>query len=106
MIKIKKGVSLRNVQPQTALAFQIFCDTVYSFDPNALIKLTSVTREKGKKSLHPYGLSFDAVVLWSNPSVDDQSVKNALTARLGDEYDVIFHDAGSGLHWHVEYDPR
>ena len=70
-----------------------------------MIDLTSVCRDKGKKSVHPYGLAFDAVVLWSRCNMDSECL-NALGVRLGNEYDILLHDAGSGEHFHIEYDPR
>ena len=77
--------------------------------------VTSVTdgaQNRLGTSLHPKGLAFDLRIpsRISSPLPPgthlDEDVRALLAARLGQAWDVILHDAGSGNHIHVEWDPK
>jgi len=103
----KKGVSLKNLQPQTVWAMERAREVFASRGLNCIY--TSIYRQQveGEKfSLHPLGRAFDcdtdhdiSVAVWG-------VIADELAVILGDEFDVLAHDAGSGFHIHAEFDPK
>jgi hypothetical protein len=99
----KKGVSLRNVQPQTVWAMERVLEVYRNRGWNCVY--TSIWRAPSTKfSLHAFGYAFDT----DTDKVLTQSQWEELVfesrAVLTDEYDVLAHDSGKGMHLHVEYD--
>ena len=68
--------------------------------------LTSGVRMKGSKSLHPYGYAADFDCTETITMETWKLIERDVRAALNDQYDVIAHNAGSGMHLHVEFDPR
>ncbi len=98
--RIKEGVSLKGIKPETVLAINLSQRTAERLGVR-VFTITSVVREKGKGSVHPYGYAFDHTVE-PNP----ENYTEELKWDLGEQYDIIGHDAGSGWHVHEEFDPR
>jgi hypothetical protein len=76
--------------------------------PAALVR-TSGKRERkqgAKLSLHDVGLAIDYVVYTTSDVIDMNALAAEINDLLGPRYDVIYHDAGSGPHIHVEFDPK
>lgn len=100
----KEGVSLRDLQPQTLWAMERVKDIWHARGLNCVF--TSIWRpQAARRSLHPLGRAFDtdtdrelSPTIWGLISDEAQVI-------LGDEYDVLAHDDGSGMHLHVEWDP-
>ena len=103
MLKIRG--SLLVLQAQAALVPPIV-DQVFAEEGLMVCVLTSGYRLWDQSSLHPFGYAqdFDAEVQLNMETWD--KIRTGVADRLGPEYDVIVHDVGSGLHLHVEYDPR
>jgi len=98
--------SLRELKPQISGIFwmveqefvKVGCETVV---------MTSCWREFGEGSLHPYGYAADFDSAQMPEDLNDSkwgSLRIALKARVGEEYDVLTH--GPKAHLHAEYDPR
>lgn len=57
-------------------------------------------------SLHPFGYAVD---LLSDRVLTDEtwkSLEEDVRRELGHQYDILVHDAGSGMHMHIEYDDK
>jgi hypothetical protein len=103
--KIAPGVSLRDFKPQSQLAL----DRVIAvfFKRGFPVILTSAWREKSLTfSLHLSGYAFDVDTDRSLPTPIWVELADAVRAELGEAFDVVAHDVGSGMHLHVEYDPK
>jgi hypothetical protein len=100
-MRIKQGVKVQGIKPEILLALQLI-DGVYR-DYEYII--TSVWRERGPKSLHPYGYAVDFIYRGVEHDAAIRMTEN-FKKVIGEQYDLIYHDAGSGYHWHLEYDPR
>jgi len=104
-MKIKNNVSLRNLEPHTVLGL-IICEGIA---PQTCIggemTITSLHRLKGPGSLHPYGYAVDFVIEGATRK-ECVNILPVMRNKLGGEYDLIFHNAGTGWHFHLEYDPR
>lgn len=101
----KKGVSLRNVQPQTIWAMERAREVYASRGLNCVY--TSIWRPQidgERRSLHPLGLAFDTDTDHDISAAIWGLMADELATILGDEYDVLAHDAGSGMHLHAEWD--
>ena len=101
-MRLKVGVKLHNLQPQTLLAMQITDqDHIERFGNECTI--TSVNdSEHMKGSLHGLGLAFDVRTRDLLPG-QDKIWFNQLRSRLGAAgYDVVLEST----HIHVEYDPK
>lgn len=103
-MKIKSGVQINGVQPETVLAIQIV-DGVYR-DHGSELVVTSITDGKEWRkhwSLHLPGLAFDCRI-WD--FVDDRAALEALVEAiadaLGPEFDVVLKSD----HIHVELDVK
>jgi len=57
-------------------------------------------------SLHPFGYAFDAVPDAGWTKEYWERLRFDLAHELGPQFDVLAHDAGSGMHMHVEFDPK
>ena len=98
--------SLRVLKPQIAAILAIV-DQEFEAAGCRDVVLTSLWRERGPKSLHPYGYAAD----FDSPQMPEDwndskwvRVRVSVKERLGDEYDVLAH--GPRAHLHVEWDPR
>jgi len=96
---IKKGVNLKGLKPEILLAL-IIADGLHKD-----MIVTSAVRDKGPKSLHPYGYAADEVYHGCDHDTHKDIVIE-LKEKLGNQYDVLYHNAGSGWHIHIEFDPR
>jgi len=67
-------------------------------------RITSGYRKKTGKlsSFHPVRLAVDFVVEGVNNTV----FRNVLKKRLSTDYDLIHHNAGTGPHFHMEFDEK
>ena len=98
-MKLKKGVKLRGVQPQIALAM-VVADQVYR-DFDAVLVVTSVCdRRHSSTSLHYSGNAFDCRI--SNVPNAAAAVADTIKNRLGYEFDVVLESD----HIHVEWQPK
>ena len=99
-IKLKAGVSLLGLQPQTLLGIAI-AESCYS-EKGETMTLTSVTDHavsRSSSSRHKSGLAFDIrIVHLTDPS----SMQREIALRLGDEFDCVLESD----HIHVEWDPK
>lgn len=94
--------SLRDLSPQIALITPIV-DSIF-VKRDLEVVMTSCWREKGARSLHPYGYAADF-----DPPVDLspqqwKEIERETQDALGPEFDVLAH--GPKMHLHVEWDPR
>ena len=102
ILRIKPGVGVGGLRPETLLAIQVFysCYSVLDKDGEAVI--TSCTEGKhGRGSRHYVGLAFDG----RTRNLDDEqkkTLRDMLKECLTDEYDVVLEST----HIHVEYDPE
>lgn len=101
-LKLKAGVDLRGVRPETAIAMQVVDGACSDHGAHETV-ITSVKDSKHMAtSLHYQGLAFD-VRLPSRCGAKhpDIAVAGAIRTRLGEQFDVVLeHD-----HIHVEFDP-
>lgn len=101
MLMIRKDVDVKGVRPEIVLALTV----IQSLIGDRSAEVTSIVRQHGSKSIHPYGLAVDFVI----PILTHEekiAFLDKFENHLGPQYDVLLHDSGSGLHFHVEYDPR
>lgn len=107
---LKPGVDLRDLQPQTLLAFMV-ADEVYA-DHGLPCRITSVYRDGSM--LHTEGFAVDLGLRDGNGELyaDDiiDSLVDSLKARIGKplhQFDVVDErTAPGGPHIHIEFDPR
>ena len=70
---------------------------------------TSIVRPKNFMrtfSLHPFGWAADCISDRHLPPEMWKELETDLREELGAQYDVLTHDAGSGMHAHLEFDPK
>jgi len=114
-LHFKPGVDLRNMQPQTLLAW-IVASEVYERHGQACFA-TSLYREGTWEQvmLHGKGLAIDLGLRDSTGAVFDGPTIDAIVAELrtrlgkpyGGQYDVVDERAAKGgPHIHVEFDPK
>jgi len=99
-MKLKTGVRLNGVQPETVLAIMAV-DSVYK-DFGSDLVVTSICDGKewrNPKSLHLVGLAFDCRI-WDFTPENIGDVVYAISEAVGDEFDVVLEDD----HIHVEFD--
>jgi hypothetical protein len=97
--------SLRILAPQMALV-PLIVDRVFEEEGILICVLTSGYRPKGPGSIHPYGLALDFDAIEDLTADRWERIRSTVRAVLGSEYQVLAHDAGSGMHLHVEFDYR
>ena len=69
--------------------------------------ITSVVRGRSLEnfSLHPYGYAWDAVPGFNMAAARWEEIRGEVEAEVGEQFQIIVHDAGSGMHLHGEFDP-
>lgn len=96
--------TLKGIQPEIAIICPVI-DAIFTSHGHVCV-MTSAVRDKGPKSLHPMGFAIDFDSTRTVDPVMWKRIEKEAREALGNEYDVLAHDAGSGMHLHVEYDPR
>lgn len=98
-MRLKPGVSLLGLRPETAIAMMAAQDVCREL--GVPLVLTSVTDGRHSRgSRHYAGLAFDMRRRHMGPGQAAQA-RAMLAERLGDGFDVILE----ATHIHVEYDP-
>ena len=94
------------IQPQIIYAMTRI--TAVFFKRGLSIIWTSIVRgeDKVRFSLHPFGYGMDADTDRELPTDEWKAIGNSVADEVGPEYDVMVHDAGSGMHLHTEFDPE
>lgn len=101
-MKLKPGVSLKDMKPQTLMGAFIVDGIYKDFGRPEGVTITSVNDGKHMKgSKHYDGLAFDCRTRYFELQMQHE-VFNQIKHDLGSEFDVIFHET----HIHVEYDPK
>lgn len=100
MIKLKAGVRLRGLTPQSMLAIYIV-DGVYRELGYHTVITSCNDRKHSRGSLHYVGLAVDFRTRHLREG-DDKIVQRQVVRNLGDEYDVVLEID----HLHVEYQPK
>jgi hypothetical protein len=108
MATIKPGASIRGISPEMAIAWPIIVGVFNAAGYNPV--LTSGTDGKhGRYTLHNHGYALD-LRSWHIKSRDEkQAILRTLKARLGGEFDVLWHDGTEPKikeHYHIEFDHR
>lgn len=101
---MKIRAQLKGIQPEI-LAIKDEIDDIFQSHGYVCV-MTSAVRESGPGSLHPMGFAMDFDATRHVNPVTWQQIEREAKERLGDEYDVLAHDSGSGMHLHCEFDPR
>lgn len=102
MLRLKRGVRLRDLSPQMVLAALIVASC---YDP-ADCTITSANDSKhSTKSWHYKGFALD---FRTKDYVEDKvALTQKIAEALGPEFDVILEALGQdNEHLHVEYDPK
>ena len=106
--RIAKGVSHRSEQPQMARLEAAVIRAFFRRELNC-IKTSAyrppTTTTGGEKTLHDEGLAGDYDTDHELELSTWTDIRDDVAAELGDEYQVIVHDTGSGMHLHCEFDP-
>lgn len=104
-MKIKHGVRLTGLMPQTVLAMLIV-ERIYERRGLECV-LTSVNDSKhSDNSWHYRGAAFDARTKQAALEGQEQVLRDEVQAALGIDFDVVIEDIGTeNEHLHVEYDP-
>ncbi len=98
-MKIKRGVKLNGVSPQTLLAIVAAANVFRKYQKETLV-LTSVTDSKhGRGSKHYIG---NAVDLRRRNLSDPEAATKELKSDLGADFDVVLEKD----HIHIEWDPK
>lgn len=98
-IRLKEGVELATARPEILEAIQACAQECADYA--RVLTVTSIMDgEHGPKSLHRFGLAFDARThTWTRDTIEYLSEQFSIA--LGHDYDVVLEDD----HIHVEYDP-
>ena len=100
MIKLKPGVSIIGVKPETVLGIAVAGSVFNAFGYDLIV--TSVTEGRhGNGSLHFPGFAFDCRRRHIQ-SKDVGSISASLKEALGPEFDVVLESD----HWHIEFQPK
>ena len=98
-MKIKSGVSVKYLQPETLFGM-LLCEAVFRSINQEMI-ITSVSDGTHKVgSLHYEGYAFDLRIFHLR-GISSYELRDRLIDALGPEYDVILEPS----HIHIEYDP-
>lgn len=97
-MKLKPGVRVQGLGPETALAMMI---TAAVYDQQQLtLTITSVVEGQHRRgSLHYVGAAFDCRL---PPAEYLDGIVSTLDAYLGDDFDVV----PEATHIHIEYQPK
>jgi len=97
-LKIKDGVNLLGVRPETVVGMMVVDSILPSFNQELVV--TSVVDGTHKRaSAHASGRAFDCRI-WD--LVNKENAVATLKTALNVEFDVILEET----HIHVEYDPK
>jgi len=102
ILRIKPGVFVSGICPETVLAIQVFYSCYSALDKDGEAVITSCTEGvHGKGSRHFVGFAFDGR---TRNLLEDQKrlLRDMLQESLTKEYDVVLEKT----HIHVEYDPE
>lgn len=105
-MKLKSGVKLIDLQPQTVLAMRVTETVFEEFQVPHVI--TSVNDSKhGDGSLHFKGRAFDSRTKYEALNGREMALRDAVKEALGADFDVVMEAVGTdNEHLHVEYDPK
>ncbi len=105
MIRLKAGVSLRDLQPQVVLGLLLVEQAFAAVGAECIV--TSVNDGQHKAdSFHYRGLAADLRMKHIHPD-RKPSVVAHMTELLGPEWDVLWESQGlANEHVHIEHDPR
>ncbi len=105
-MKLKAGVSLRNIQPEAVVGMMIV-NNCYERSGSELV-ITSCNDSRHRSgSLHYSGRAFDCRTKWVMARESIGPLFDSIVDSLGSEFDVVLEDfEGENEHIHVEYDPR
>lgn len=99
MLKLKTGVRLLGVKPETVLAINITQSVYQAYGFECVI--TSLTEGRHSRgSRHYSGYGFDTRTRHLGDK--KQAVYEAVRAALGQDFDVVLEPT----HMHIEYDPK
>lgn len=103
-MRLKHGVSLKDLAPQMALAAIVVRDVYAMLDPDATCTVTSVNDSKhSESSLHYKGCALDFRT--HDFRGDKQQLLHELREALGPEFDVLLEGEGTpNEHIHAELD--
>lgn len=99
-MKLKKGVKLDNLKPQTVVAMMI-ADSIYKKHNQELIVTAGSDGNHMKGSKHYTGEAFDSRTSCFN---DDERV--AVHIELKQELDELYDILDEIDHFHIEFDPK
>jgi len=104
-MRIKEGVSLKELQPQMSVVFVVVSSLCSKYGVEAV--LTSGSEgQHGDSSLHKKGLALDFRTHDLHDTFKVQFV-NEIRLALSKEFDVVLEYLGDpNEHMHVEYDPK
>lgn len=115
-IKNKPNVNLQGVKPEILAAEPIFLSVLdYEFiglKHPVVLKRTSCVRNKGQYetlSLHHIGQAIDYVLSCDYIDISTglcHKITKHTMLSLGPQYDVFYRSAGTGWHFHIEFDPN
>jgi hypothetical protein len=106
MLRVKSGVSLRGLQPQTVL-MAVVIDQAHQQagnDPDVETVITAGSEQVNGRvayTRHNSGCALDFRAMDEAERVVSWSM-----ARLGADFDIIIHGDGDNRHIHAEYDPK
>jgi uncharacterized protein YcbK (DUF882 family) len=101
-MKLKPGVSLKGIQPETAIAMFVV-DGVYKRVAGIEMTVTAGTDGVHKEgSLHYVGLAFDSRTKDVSPEKLDLLLQEIRTALGGMEFDIVMESD----HLHCEFQPK
>lgn len=100
-MRIKKGVSIRGIRPEIAIANQIIKSILEDKYGVEFVITAGTDGSHSRGSLHYVGLAED----FRNREVEKhklQPITIEMSEALGDEFDVVLEKT----HWHVEFQPK
>lgn len=106
MIRLKEGVSLRDVSPQISIALCSANDACAHFERECVVTSCNDSSHS-KRSLHFTGSAVDLRIRHLSDDEDEKmdiakKIVAMLSVALGKEFDVVLESD----HIHLEYDPR
>jgi hypothetical protein len=105
MIHTKDSVNHRMMSPQILLAI-LRADQLNAFHFQQDTVITSITDNapgRVSNSLHKNGNAVDLSIK-DHPNAQQWFVM--IKEALGPQFDVLLHDVSTGLHIHIEFDPK
>jgi len=103
---LKAWLSYEGIFVQTPIIYAMDRITAVFFKRGLSFEWTSIVRDEGNSfSLHPLGFAVDADAINELPEAEWKDIGDGVAFELGPQYDILVHNAGSGMHLHTEYDP-